>query len=154
MDSEPGANQNYPDSSFSRFLKLKLLISDLDPNLGSWMDSEFSIYQNHHDSNVGRLLKFWSAIEINIQKWILRPAQVRIIMILISADFWKFDLRSGFEVRNGFWTHRKSESSRFNIRPIFEILMCNQIKRLKMDSEPNRMQNDHDSTFCRFFKCW
>ena len=166
MDSENGANQNYHDSAFSRFLKLKILISDLDPNLGSWMDSEFSIYQNHHDSIFGWFLKVWSAIEIWVHKWILRPAQVRIIMIQYSVDFeilihvrdlssqmdsepiasqnhhdsifcqflkfwyaikkkgskwilnlvqikiimiwhsadiWKFDMRSRFEFKNGFW---------------------------------------------------
>ena len=45
-------------------------------------------------------------------------------MIQHSADFWKFDLRSRFEVRNGFWAQSNAKSSWFDIRPIFENLIC------------------------------
>ena len=65
-----------------------------------------------------------------------------------------FDMRSIFEIKNGFWTHRKSESSWFNIRPIFESLICDRDLRSEMDFELNLMQNHHDSTFCWYLKVW
>ena len=88
----------------------------------SEMDFELNLMQKHHDSNVGRFLKLWSAIEIWGQKWILSPTY--------------------------------TTSSWFNNRPIFEILICDRDLISKMDSEPNLMQNHHDSTFDRFLKFW
>ena len=69
-------------------------------------------------------------------------------MIQHSADFWKFDLQSKLEVRNGFWAQHNSKSSWYNIRPIFESLICDRDLISEMDSESNLIQNHHDSTFC------
>ena len=75
-------------------------ISICNRNLSSEMDSDISASQNHHDSTFGRFLKFRSAIEIWVQKWILTLAQIKIITIRYSADFWNFDLWSRFDFRN------------------------------------------------------
>ena len=82
------------------------------------------------------------------------PNLMQKIMIQHSADFWNFDQRSRFEVRNGFWAQPNAKTSWFNIRPIFESLICDPDLRSEMDSEPNVMQNHHDSTFGWFLKVW
>ena len=58
-------------------------------------------------------------------------------MIQHFANFWKFGLRSRFEVRNRFWAQPSAKSSWFNNRPIFESLICDRDLRSQMDSEPN-----------------
>ena len=127
--------RNTKSSWFEIWPIFESLINDRD--LRSEMDSDCNVIQNHHDSTFGRFLNVWSAIEIWGQIWILCPMQWKIIMIQDSADVWKFDLRSRLEVRNGFRTQRNAKSSWFNIRPIFEILICDRDWRSEMDFELN-----------------
>ena len=73
-------------------------------------------------------------------------------MIRYSADFWNFDLWSRFEFRNEFWPERILKSLWFDIRPIFEILICDRDLNSKIHSDINASQNHDDSKFGRFFK--
>ena len=71
-------------------------------------------------------------------------------MIQHSADFWNFDLRSRFEVRNGYWGQPNGKASNSNVGRILKLWSA----RSEMDFELNVMQKHHDFNVGWFVKVW